>query len=70
LLLNWGINRGYAVIPKSVTPSRMKENLVYFEMDPKDIDAITEIGRKSPIRTCSPLGFWGEFCDVFGEKNS
>jgi diketogulonate reductase-like aldo/keto reductase len=70
VLLNWGINRGYSVIPKSVTPSRMKENLVYFEMDQKDIDAITEIGRKSPIRTCSPLGFWGEFCDVFGEKNS
>ncbi len=51
VLLNWGANRGYAVIPKSVTPSRIEANLTYFKMDEKDIEAITDIGRKNPLRT-------------------
>jgi diketogulonate reductase-like aldo/keto reductase len=67
VLLNWGVNRGHAVIPKSVTPSRIKDNLVYFEMDQEDIDAITELGKDSHIRTCSPVALWGDDCDVFGE---
>ncbi|KAI8879618.1 Aldo/keto reductase [Backusella circina FSU 941] len=50
VLLNWGVNRGYAVIPKSVTPSRIKDNLVYFKMDQKDVDAITEVGLKAKSR--------------------
>jgi diketogulonate reductase-like aldo/keto reductase len=50
VLLNWGVNRGYAVIPKSVTPSRIKDNFVYFEMDQKDVDAITKVGLKSKAR--------------------
>lgn len=51
VLLNWGVNRGYAVIPKSVTPSRIEANLTYFKMDDEDVEAITALGRKNPIRT-------------------
>jgi diketogulonate reductase-like aldo/keto reductase len=51
VLLNWGVNRGYSVIPKSVTPSRIKDNLAYFKMDEKDVQAITELGLKTPLRT-------------------
>jgi diketogulonate reductase-like aldo/keto reductase len=50
VILNWAVNRGYAVIPKSVTPSRIKDNFVYFEMDQKDVDAITKVGLKSKAR--------------------
>jgi diketogulonate reductase-like aldo/keto reductase len=50
VILNWGVQRGYAVIPKSVTPSRIKDNIVYFEMDQKDVDAITEVGLKDKAR--------------------
>ncbi|KAI9311919.1 NADP-dependent oxidoreductase domain-containing protein [Dichotomocladium elegans] len=50
VLLNWGIARGYAVIPKSVTPSRIKENFVRFDMDAEDVELITEIGRKEKFR--------------------
>jgi diketogulonate reductase-like aldo/keto reductase len=51
VILNWAVNRGYAVIPKSVTPSRIAANLVYFKMDEKDVSAITELGKQSINRT-------------------
>lgn len=39
------------VIPKSVTPERIKANIEYFKMDPEDVEEITKIGRTSPVRT-------------------
>lgn len=41
----------FAVIPKSVTPERIKANIEYFKMDPEDVEEITKIGRTSPVRT-------------------
>ncbi|KAI8882102.1 Aldo/keto reductase [Backusella circina FSU 941] len=67
VLLNWGVNRGYAVIPKSVTPSRIKDNLVYFEMDKKDVDAITEAGLKAKARIFNSTYLFGEECTVFSD---
>ncbi|KAI9261056.1 NADP-dependent oxidoreductase domain-containing protein [Sporodiniella umbellata] len=51
VVLNFGINRGYAVIPKSSTPSRIEDNLVHFGIDPEDIKTLTAIGDKHPLRT-------------------
>lgn len=51
VVLNWGVNRGYGVIPKSVTASRIKDNLHYFKMDQQDIEKITCLGREKTIRT-------------------
>lgn len=51
VVLNWGVNRGYAVIPKSVTPSRIEANLVYFKMEESDVEAITALGREDPHRS-------------------
>ncbi|CAO3635207.1 unnamed protein product [Mucor hiemalis] len=65
VLLNWGVNRGYAVIPKSVTPSRIEANLTYFKMDDDDIEAITALGREHPHRTCKPEASWGPEHDIF-----
>ncbi|KAI7905138.1 NADP-dependent oxidoreductase domain-containing protein [Cokeromyces recurvatus] len=65
ILLNWGVNRGYAVIPKSVTPSRIKDNLTYFKMEDDDIEAVTALGRKNPIRICDPKNVFGPDCDIF-----
>ncbi|ORX45463.1 Aldo/keto reductase [Hesseltinella vesiculosa] len=50
VILNWGIHRGYAVIPKSTTPQRIIENSVMFEMDQEDVDDISSIGVDHPIR--------------------
>src|ERR671938_684847 len=43
VVLRWHIQRGDIIFPKSVTPSRMKENfeLFDFELESDDIDAIT-----------------------------
>lgn len=45
VVLNWGVNRGYCVIPKSTTPSRIRDNFEYFKMDSQDVATITAIGK-------------------------
>lgn len=51
VLLNFGVNRGYAVIPKSVTPKYIESNFTYFKMDDSDIEALVALGREHPHRT-------------------
>ena len=53
VVLRWHIQRGDIVFPKSVTPSRMKENfeLFDFELEPADVDAITALDRGEDGRT-------------------
>jgi 2,5-diketo-D-gluconate reductase A len=53
VVLRWHIQRGDIVFPKSVTPSRMKENfeLFDFELESDDIDAITALDRGEDGRT-------------------
>lgn len=45
IVLRWHVQSGNVVIPKSVTPSRIKENLdvFSFELDTEDIAAITAL---------------------------
>jgi len=47
VVLRWHIQRGDIVFPKSVTPSRMKENfeLFDFELDSDDMDEISALDR-------------------------
>jgi len=51
--LRWHIERGDIVFPKSVTPSRMKENfeLFDFELEPADMDAISALDQGEDGRT-------------------
>jgi len=53
VVLRWHIQRGDIVFPKTVTPSRMKENfeLFDFELEPGDMDAITALDRGEDGRT-------------------
>jgi 2,5-diketo-D-gluconate reductase A len=46
-LLRWGVQNGYAVLPKSLNPERMKQNidLEGFEIDAADMAAIREMDR-------------------------
>lgn len=51
ILIAWGIKRGYAVIPKSITPSRIISNLHDVNLSDDDFDAINElIKNKKQIR--------------------
>jgi len=38
LLLRWGVQNGYAVLPKSVKPARMRQNLDLFSFSIDDAD--------------------------------
>eukprot|EP01121_Diplochlamys_sp_Union-15-3_P010360 TRINITY_DN28_c0_g1_i1.p1 TRINITY_DN28_c0_g1~~TRINITY_DN28_c0_g1_i1.p1 ORF type:complete len:316 (-),score=57.20 TRINITY_DN28_c0_g1_i1:70-1017(-) len=51
--LRWQIERGVVVIPKSVTPSRIKSNgeLFDFKLTPEEIETINSINRN--LRFCS-----------------
>jgi 2,5-diketo-D-gluconate reductase A len=53
VVLRWHIQRGDIVFPKSVTPSRMKENfeLFDFELEPADMEEITALDRGEDGRT-------------------
>jgi 2,5-diketo-D-gluconate reductase A len=53
VVLRWHLQRGDIVFPKSVTPSRMKENfeLFDFELESDDMDAITALDRGEEGRT-------------------
>ena len=53
VVLRWHVQRGDIVFPKSVTPSRMKENfeLFDFELERKDMEAITALDKGEEGRT-------------------
>ena len=53
VVLRWHIERGDIVFPKSVTPSRMKENfeLFDFELGSDDVDEISALDRGEDGRT-------------------
>ena len=53
VVLRWHLQRGDIVFPKSVTPSRMKENfgLFDFELGSEDMDAIAALDRGEDGRT-------------------
>jgi 2,5-diketo-D-gluconate reductase A len=47
LLLRWGVQNGYAVLPKSLNPDRMRQNLSLagFEIDAADMAAMRKMDR-------------------------
>jgi len=53
VVLRWHIQRGDIIFPKSVTPSRMKENfeLFDFELEQGDVDEISALDRGEDGRT-------------------
>ena len=53
VVLRWHIQRGDIVFPKSVTPSRMRENfeLFDFELEPGDMDEISALDQGEEGRT-------------------
>ena len=50
-LLRWGIQNGYAVLPKSLNPVRMRQNLDLdgFEISPADMELIRQMDRGAGI---------------------
>lgn len=59
VLLRWGLQQGYAVLPKSTNPERMRQNfdLLSFEIDAADMAAIAEMDRDNALA-------WGQIDPV------
>jgi 2,5-diketo-D-gluconate reductase A len=47
VLLRWGLQKGYAILPKSTNEERIKQNinLFHFEIDQEDMTAISKMDR-------------------------
>lgn len=50
VLIAWGVHRGYSVIPKSVTDSRIKKNFEQITLSDEDYQKVTEIGKDRHVR--------------------
>ncbi|RYN40674.1 hypothetical protein AA0113_g8994 [Alternaria arborescens] len=62
LLASWGIQRGTVVLPKSVTPSRIKSNLQVKELPKDAFDELSGLERHKRFNVQSRWGF-----DIFEE---
>ena len=62
VLIQWAVQRGTVVLPKSVTPSRVAENFVDFELPPAAFERITALERNHRYNFPARLGV-----NVFGE---
>ena len=53
VVLRWHVEHGHVVIPKSVTPARIRENfeLFDFELEPEDVERIDALDRGEEGRT-------------------
>ena len=67
--LAWGIQSGHSVLPKSKTPSRIKDNLDGdFELGKEDLDKIASIDKKLRFNDPSANFGWNFFTDLEGKK--
>jgi len=68
VIISWHVQRGTVVLPKSVTPSRVEENLQIAAL-PADLFAKLETAATShpPQRVVNPSKGWGLEFDVFDE---
>lgn len=54
VLIAWGAKNGFAVIPKSVTPSRIASNFETFELSDADFEELNTWGRANRVRSNTP----------------
>jgi L-glyceraldehyde reductase len=64
VLIQWAVQRGTVVVPKSVTPERIASNFEDFELPRDEFDRVTSLDRNSRYNFPLRLGV-----DVFGEHD-
>jgi len=66
VIISWSVQRGTIVLPKSVTPSRIAENLAVFELPQEDFEKLeTAATSHAPQRVVNPSAGWKLPFDVF-----
>jgi diketogulonate reductase-like aldo/keto reductase len=66
VLLAWGLQRGYAVLPKSSTPKRIESNWLIPELSKEDFDAVDEVAKGRHTRFVNMKDTFGY--DVWPEE--
>ena len=67
--LAWGIQSGHSVLPKSKTPSRIRDNLEGdFKLEPADMEKIAGIDKKLRFNDPSDSFGWNFYTDLDGKK--
>ena len=64
VLIQWAVQRGTVVLPKSVTPSRIAENFEDFELPSSAMERINKLDRNHRYNVPVRLGV-----DIFGEHD-
>lgn len=64
ILVQWAVQRGTVVLPKSVTPSRIEANFEDFELAAEDMEKINKLDRNHRYNFPIRLGV-----DIFGEHD-
>lgn len=66
VLLAWGLQRGYVVLPKSSTPKRIESNWLVSELSKEDFDAVEGVARGRHTRFVNMKDTFGY--DVWSEE--
>ncbi|KAK5109047.1 Glycerol 2-dehydrogenase (NADP(+)) [Meristemomyces frigidus] len=66
VLIAWGLRRGYVVLPKSSTPSRIESNFQSIELSDEDFEAVNEVARGRHTRFVNMKDTFG--FDVWPEE--
>ncbi|CDS00250.1 related to GCY1-galactose-induced protein of aldo/keto reductase family [Sporisorium scitamineum] len=72
VLIAWGVKRGYSVIPKSVTDTRIKSNFDQIELKDEDYEKVTSLYNElGKVRFNNPYAYYQPQWDVnvFGEDS-
>jgi diketogulonate reductase-like aldo/keto reductase len=68
VLLAWGLRRGYVVLPKSSTPSRIKSNAQIPELSDADFEAVQQVAKGRHTRFVNMKNTFGY--DVWPEEQT
>lgn len=68
VLYSWAVQRGTVVLPKSVSPSRIKSNLQVKELPQEVFDALDKLEKKKHIRFNTSKNWGADIFDEFGDE--
>jgi len=59
LLISWGIQRGYAVLPKSANPERVRSNFELVNLSKEEFEAVQNVAKGRHTRLVNPTYMFG-----------
>lgn len=65
VIISWMVQRGIVVLPKSVTPSRIKDNFEVFELPQEAFETVNSLDRNHRYNFPARVGV-----NIFGEKTA